>query len=540
MNTMFQQLNSRLRLSLGSTAFILGFATLNALLYQFPLYRFAFGELDVFSLPGVLAVSTLFVMVILLTLVAMFLLALVSQRLLKPMAMFFVFGNAIALYFIQTYQVVLDKTMMGNVFNTNTAEAGSYLHPTFFLHLVVFGVLPMWLLSRVTLRHTSRLRLAVASFVAVPLCLVWIYANAQSWLWIDKHARQLGGMIMPWSYVINAGRYQTEKFMQSRTLEKLPPAHFVAAGKTVVVLVIGESARAANFSLYGYARDTNPLLAEAGAVAVRGAHSCSTYTTASIQCMLAHVDTSSTLIHNYEALPSYLQGNGVDVIWLSNNWGEPPLKVGTYLKASEVRGDCQGSGCALDEGMLTGLAKRIADSTSDRVFVVLHQSGSHGPDYFNHYPQDMEKFVPACHSVQVQDCSADELINAYDNTVLFTDRFLSKTITVLSSLPNTSTLMLYASDHGESLGEHGLYLHGTPYSLAPDVQKDIPYIVWMSPAFKQRKTLATEAALSQAQHAHETIFHSVMGAFDMRSDIYKPQLDIFRDATSHNKDTKTK
>ncbi len=531
---------SRMTWSLSGATFILAFAAINATLYQLPLYRFAFSELDATSLPGILAVLTLFVMVMLLTLLALFLVALISQRLLKPIAMFFAFGNAIAIYFIQTYQVVLDKSMMGNVFNTNTAEAGSYLHPAFFLHLVLFGVLPIWLISRITLKHTSRLRIAAALSLSLLLGIGWIYANAQSWFWIDKHARKLGGMIMPWSYVINSARYQTEKMMQSRTLEKLPPAHFAAQGKTVVVLVIGESARAANFSLYGYARNTNPLLGKAGAIAIRNAHSCSTYTTASIQCMLAHVDTSSTLIHNYEALPSYLQSNGVDVIWISNNWGEPPLKVGTYLNASEVRKDCQGSGCSLDEGMLTGLEKRIASSTRDKIFVVLHQSGSHGPDYFNHYPADMETFAPVCRSVQTQDCSSEELNNAYDNTILFTDRMLSKTITMLRSLPNTSTLMMYASDHGESLGEHGLYLHGTPYSLAPDVQKDIPYIVWMSPAFKQHKTLAAEAALSQAQHAHETIFHSVMGAFDLRSDIYKPQLDIFHDAASNHKITRNK
>jgi len=529
MTSWFQTLYKRVRFTLGSTTFILSFAAVNAIVYQLPLYSFAFSELVVFSLPGILAVLTLFVMVMLLTLLALFLFALISPRLLKPIAMFFAFGNAIAIYFIQTYQVVLDKSMMGNVFNTNTAEAGSYLHPAFFLHIVLFGVLPIWLISRITLKHTSRLRIVAALSLSLLLGIGWIYANAQSWFWIDKHARKLGGMIMPWSYVINAARYQTEKAMQSRTLEKLPPAHFVVQGKTVVVLVIGESARAANFSLYGYARQTDPLLTKAGAIAIPNAHSCATYTTASIQCMLAHIDTSSTLIHNYEALPSYLQSNGVDVIWISHNWGEPPLKVGTYLNASEVSKDCQGSGCQLDEGMLTGLAKRIADSASDKVFIVLHQSGSHGPDYFNHYPVDAEKFAPACHSVQVQECSSEELTNAYDNTILFTDRMLSKTIALLDAIPNTSTLMMYASDHGESLGEHGLYLHGTPYSLAPDVQKDIPYIVWMSPAFKQHKTLAAEAALGHAQHAHETIFHSVMGAFDMRSEIYKPQLDIFVD-----------
>ncbi len=533
--TWIKRFAEQLRFTLGSTAFILAFAAINATLYQLPLYRFAFSELDAASLPGVLVVLTLFVIVMLLTVLVLFLFALISQRLLKPLAMFFAFGNALAIYFIQTYQVVLDKAMMGNVFNTNTSEAGSYLHSAFFIHLLLFGVLPMWLISRINLRHTPRLRIVATLLLSLVLGIGWIYANAPSWLWIDKHARKLGGMMMPWSYVINSARYQTEKMMQSRTLEKLPPAHFIAQGKTVVVLVIGESARAANFSLYGYARNTNPLLTEAGSIALKNAHSCSTYTTASVQCMLAHVDTSSTLIHNYEALPSYLQSNGVEVIWVSHNWGEPPLKVGTYLNASELRKDCQGADCEFDEVMLTGLEKRIAQSTHEKVFVVLHQAGSHGPDYFHHYPADAEKFSPVCRSVQTQECTSDELTNAYDNTLVYTDRFLSKTITLLRSIPNTATLMMYASDHGESLGEHGLYLHGTPYSLAPDVQKDIPYIVWMSPTFKKAKTLAADAALSHAQHAHETIFHSVMGALDMRSDIYKPQLDIFSDAPGSHK-----
>ncbi|MFA7400850.1 MAG: phosphoethanolamine transferase domain-containing protein, partial [Sideroxydans sp.] len=232
MLTLIKSFNQRLRFTLGGTAFILGFAAINATLYQLPLYRFAFSELDATSLPGVLAVLTLFAMVMLLTLMALFLFALVSQRLLKPLAMFIAFGNSIALYFIQTYQVVLDKHMMGNVFNTNTAEAASYLHPAFFLHLVLFGVLPIWLISRITLKHTSRLRIIAALSLSLLLGIGWIYANAQSWFWIDKHARKLGGMIMPWSYVINSARYQTEKMMQSRILEKLPPAHFVAQGKT--------------------------------------------------------------------------------------------------------------------------------------------------------------------------------------------------------------------------------------------------------------------------------------------------------------------
>lgn len=525
--------SGRIIFPFGSIAFIFLFAAIDAILYNLPLYRFASRSLDVSSSPGLLTAFTLFVAIILLTVVILFLLSLFSQRLLRPLAMFFAFGNGIALYFIQTYQVILDKAMMGNVFNTNTTEAGSYLNPSFFLHMLLFGVLPAWLVSRVKLLPVSRMRIGAALMGSVLLGGGWIYANAQAWLWFDKNARQLGGLVMPWSYVINAARYQSEKAMQQRKLTLLPDAHFIANNKTVVVLVIGESARAENFSLYGYKRDTNPLLEKEGAIALPNAHSCATYTTESVQCILAHADSSNTLFFGYEPLPSYLQRSGIDTIWLSNNWGQPPLKINTSLRAPDLHGECFGAGCGYDEVLLTGLAQRIASSKSDKVFVVLHQSGSHGPDYYNHYPAELEKFTPVCHSVQLQDCTADSVVNAYDNTILYTDRFLSEVIELLRKVPDASTMMMYISDHGESLGEHGLYLHGTPYTLAPDVQKDIPYIVWLSESFKKRKSLSADAALAHAHHAHETVFHSIMDAFDMRSDIYNPQLDIFADVASN-------
>ncbi|MFM2409126.1 MAG: hypothetical protein RL358_1868, partial [Pseudomonadota bacterium] len=328
-------LNARLHFTLSSGSFLFAFTALNALLYQYPLYRFAIQELAPIGLPALLTLLTLLTLLLLVMFVSLLLiglLTLISHHLLKPVAMFIVLGNGLALYFMQTYQVILDKTMMGNVFNTNTMEAGSYFHPSLLLHLLLFGVLPVLLISRIKVRATPRLRLGSALLLSLLIGAGGLYANASSWLWIDKHARQLGGMIMPWSYVINAARYQ--KLLLTREIRLLPDAHFVANAqaakqKTVVILVIGESARATNFSLYGYARDTNPQLKQAGAIAIPNAHACATYTTAALQCILAQVDTSSTLLHSDEALPSYLQRNGVEVMWLSNNWGEPPLKVQT-------------------------------------------------------------------------------------------------------------------------------------------------------------------------------------------------------------------
>jgi lipid A ethanolaminephosphotransferase len=297
-----------------------------------------------------------------------------------------------------------------------------------------------------------------------------------------------------------------------------------------VILVIGEAARAQNFALYGYDRPTNPLLAEAGVVALRNATACATYTTAAVRCILSNVDSESAFSTRYEPLPTYLQRHGVDVIWRSRNFGEPRIKVQSYQKATELAATCTGERCKYDEVLLSGLEQRIRDSSSRRVFVVIHQTGSHGPAYYTRYPAEFERFKPVCKSVELSHCSPQELVNAYDNTILYEDYFLHQTIGLLKTLEHTSALLIYISDHGESLGEFGLYLHGVPYSVAPDVQKDIPFIVWMSDEFIRRKAVEASRLESQSRHSQRDVFHSVMGAFSMRSDAYAAGFDIFNEA----------
>jgi lipid A ethanolaminephosphotransferase len=276
----------RASISCSPLAFALIFAVLNSLLYQGPLYSYALKDLEAFSLTGSMVLLSLFVLNTMLMALLLLLLALITPRLLKPMAMVIALGNAVALYFIQAYQVVLDKNMMGNVFNTDTAEAGSYFSFGLVLHVVLYGLLPVCVIAKVALRRQSRWRTLVALLLTPVLGGGLLYANAQSWLWIDAHGRKLGGMVLPWSYAVNAARFQIEKKMQTRELAPLPDATFTtqAGQKTIVVLVIGESARAANFSLYGYERETNPALRSRGAVALAKARSCATYTTAAVQC----------------------------------------------------------------------------------------------------------------------------------------------------------------------------------------------------------------------------------------------------------------
>ena len=507
--------------------FVFMASLVNAVLYHLPLYSFAVADLDAPSFNGFLILVTLFIVIFLVTALILFLLLVLAVQLVKPICILLALGSSIALYFVATYHVVLDQSMMGNVLNTDFAEASSYLHPKLVLYLLIFGVVPGWFLSKIKLQRASRSRAAFFAFLTFMIVLGWAYLASSTWLWIDKNAKTLGGMVMPWSYVINMVRHQAEHLSRPQEQMALPPAIFTKNEKTVVILVIGEAARAQNFSLYGYGRPTNPSLAKSGAIALQNSVACSTYTTASLRCMLSLTDTSSTFPRQYEPLPSYLQRHGIDVIWRTRNWGEPPIQVNSYKRVGDLEQDCREPGCDYDEVLLSGLAERIRSSEQQKVFVVLHQRGSHGPSYYAEYPKQFEVFSPVCMSVVLDQCTDEELVNAYDNTILYTDHFLGRAIQMLDNLTHTSATLMYISDHGESLGEFGLYLHGTPLPIAPEFQKKIPFIVWMSSEFIDKNGISLTRIKQRQSHSHDNVFHSVMGAFDMRSKVYDDRLDIF-------------
>ncbi len=528
--------NSRLRWNASAARFIVVVALANAVIYQKPLYSFAVANLDLPSAVGLLTLITMFVLVFAVSTAILSLLALLTHRLLKPICMLLALGNSAALYFVTTYRVILDKSMMGNVFNTDTSEALGLFHPMLLLYVLVLGVIPCWLLANARVQKTPRWRVAALGAATVVAALGWNYVASSTWLWFDDHAKRLGGMVMPWSWVVNATRHEITNLRSNRQPILLPPASFENDGKMVVVLVIGEAARAQNFSLYGYDRPTNPLLSESGAVALRDTVACSTYTTASLRCILSPEDTSSPFAKNLEPLPSYLHRFGVDVIWRARNWGEPPVQVTDYQRVGELKAHCKRDDCDYDGALLAGLSERIESSTQKKVFVVLHQKGSHGPSYNAEYPARFRVFRPVCDSVELQKCTRESLLNAYDNTIVYTDYFLNEVIRILSNMGNTPTLLIYISDHGESLGEYGLYLHGTPFSIAPDEQKDVPFIVWMSPAFIEQKGISVARMAAQEHHSQLNVFHSVLGAFGVRSEAYDRRLDIFSGADDNFRD----
>ena len=431
-----------------------------------------------------------------------------------------------------TYQVMLDKTMVGNILNTSIEESIDFAHPKLIAYLLFFALIPCYLLLRTKVTKLHRGKHILQASSVLILGVLWIYSASNTWLWFDENAKKLGGRILPWSYVIGLTRLYLEASEEQEIQTLLPLAHFISDQdvnqKKVVVLVIGEAARSDNFSLYGYTKNTNPLLEKQNVLALKNSYSCATYTTASLKCILSHTGDNGAFSTNYEVLPSYLLRHDVDVIWRSNNWGEPRIKVTSYTHAGELRKTCKGPGCPYDEALLHGLVERIESSKKRNILVILHQKGSHGPAYNKNYPAEFRKFLPECDTVDLQKCSQQALVNAYDNTILYTDHFLNRTVNILKNMSGASTMMMYVSDHGESLGEYNLYLHGTPYSVAPDVQKKIPFLLWMSDAFISSQNISQETLKQRTSHSQNNVFHSVMGAFNMRSDIYKEDLNLFQ------------
>ena len=511
-----------------SVTFALIYSFITLILYHKPLFSFALSTTDIYSFSGTMILIEIIIAQLLSTFLLIILLSFIPI-IVKPVSILFLITNAIAYYFVTKYNVILDITMMENVFNTDVGEASALYNSQILLYILALGIFPSLLIAKIKIANISKLKRVGIIGATLVFVLVFAFLNSKTWLWFDENSKRVGGLSMPLSYVVNSIRHFMEQPLFNREEHQIPDSHFINDHKTLVVLIIGESARVSNFSLYGYGRNTNPYLTKDKVVAIPHTKSCTTYTTASIKCMLSHLGSNTPSRTLYELLPAYLQRHNINVLWRTSNWGEPPMKLNKYEKAGDISAACH-KDCdnfQYDEVLLYKLEDSLKNHLQDNNFIVLHSSGSHGPSYYTKYPAQFEHFKPACETVDLQKCTHDELVNAYDNTIVYTDYFLHKVIALLQALKKTSSVMIYISDHGESLGEYNIYLHGTPYTIAPDVQKQIPFIIWMSDVFKEQHGLTNQDLAKDSPHSQDNIFSSVMGAFGMRSEFYNKNLDLF-------------
>ncbi len=308
----------------------------------------------------------------------------------------------------------------------------------------------------------------------------------------------------------------------------------------VFVLVIGETARAANFSLLGYSRQTTPELAKLDVIPFRAVTSCGTSTEVSVPCLFSQwgrQDYDERRIRNSEGLLDVLAHAGYSVKWLDNQSGCKGVCQGAGVEYEKLNAKLAPDLCHGDEcwdGILVRRLQeeltRIEDQSRQDTIIVLHMMGNHGPAYFRRYPPEFRRFTPDCATAELRDCTREQVVNAYDNAILYTDHVLAGLVNTLNAHASSlDTALLYVSDHGESLGEGGLYLHGLPYSFAPDTQKHVPMIAWMSPGFATDTGLNTRCVADRGNEAlsHDNIFHSVLGLMDVQTSAYRLDRDLF-------------
>ncbi|KZD12387.1 phosphoethanolamine transferase [Oceanibaculum pacificum] len=468
-------------------------------------------------------------------------------RLLKPVLAGLVLIAAGISYFMDGYGVLVEKTMIVNIVETDMREAGDLLSWPLAWHMLLTGVLPAALILSVRLTRQGWKREALlragalaGSLAAVGLIAIFFFQDYAS---LVRNNRQIRHMINPVTALYSATAYALGTDRHAPAGPPAPIARLVSLGDgwqapdrkpLLFVFVLGETARAANFSLNGYARMTNPELANLPVVSFTEVASCSTSTAESVPCIfspLGRPDYSPARAKASENLLDLVQKAGLDVVWLENNSGCKGVcaRVPTETLAIRQEADnayCDAEGCM--DMLLVERLRGIAASLERDTVVVLHQMGSHGPAYFRRYTEAFRRFTPTCDTSQFQDCETKAITNSYDNSILYTDHVLAEAIRVLNNVSDRiDTALLYVSDHGESLGEGGTFLHGLPYAIAPEVQKHVPMIWWNSGGFQQRTRLAQGclAASRDRPLSHDTIFHTVLGLLDIETDAYKRPLD---------------
>lgn len=499
------------------THFVVIMSSLLFILFHYPFFKFVFNNVDYKSFTGVSIIVSLVIAMLVANAFALFLIFFLSRLVGKILLVLFFLINAVAVYFINTYSVIIDESMIGNVLNTNYSESSSFFSIKLVLYVVLLGILPSIFIIKAKIITVTVKKFLVSISLTLLFLLTLAFANASNWLWIDKNSKTLGGLAMPWSYAVNIPLFYIHQFKKNEKEILLPDATIKDNQKSVVILVIGESARSENFSLYGYPKNTNPLLSKTPNVSHFNATSDATYTTAGVKSIVEHENTDEL----YEILPNYLYRNNVDVIWRTTNWGEPPVHIKNYQNREALMPNCKGDGCDYDGILLSGLKEQILASKKNKILIVLHTSTSHGPTYSKKYPAQFEIFKPVCNSVELGNCSHTELVNAYDNTIVYTDYLLANVIKDLKQLQEYKSAMIFVSDHGESLGENNLYMHGLPRSIAPKQQYEIPFIVWTSD--NSARQMKPNKILTQ-----NYVFHSVLNFLNIQSPIYKEQMNIFK------------
>lgn len=463
-------------------------------------------------------------------------------RLARPLLALLLVVTALAHWYMTRYAVVFDAEMIRNVLHTDVAESRELMTPGMAWHALLLGVLPaaLVLLTRPKPRRWQRSLLLRTGFLLAMVLLAGaaVGVSSQGVFALVRSDKVLRYKITPGNYIVSLINVLKPAKQANRGPRKVVgadahrPAVATARKPRLLVLAVGETVRGDHWGLNGYSRQTTPALAARGVLNFPDVTACGTSTEVSLPCMFSmqgreHYDRDA--IRSHESVLDVAARAGVQVLWRDNQSGCKGTCIGVLSQTMGPQDDaalCSGDRC-FDEILLSGLAAKLETMPGD-VIIVLHMLGNHGPNYFERYPPAFERWTPVCKTPELSRCSQAQIANAYDNAILYSDHVLARLIDLLKAQTQRDAAMLFVSDHGESLGEYGLYLHGAPYAIAPKQQLHVPMVLWLSPGFvaDDRIDPVCLQQVAAKPASHDNLFSTVLGAFGIQTSVYRQEKDL--------------
>jgi lipid A ethanolaminephosphotransferase len=516
-----------------------------ALFYNFSFFK---NVLTTYSFEGINIIYIFSIFIFLITSIVLFFTLFASRYTTKPILILTLVVSAFTAYFMDTYHIVIDDSMIRNTLQTNLSESSDLFSFKLVAYIFVLAILPSYFIYKTKIEYKSFKQEIFAKlktlFLSLGIILIIVFSFSKFYTSFFREHKPLRYHVNPIYWIYSIGDYINKTIHNGPLVVKEIGKDAKISQKEIkkqelVIMVVGEAARADRFSLNGYEKETNPQLKKEDIVNFSNMYSCGTSTAESVPCMFsifgkADYDYKKG-ISTENVLDVLNHTNEVKVLWRDNNSDSK----GNALRVDfeDYRTNATNTKCddeCRDEGMLVGLDDYIKKNQGKDILIVLHQMGNHGPAYYKRYPKEFEKFKPVCKSNQLEECSQEEVSNAYDNAILYTDYFLSKVINFLKPYSNNyETAMFYMSDHGESLGENGIYLHGLPYFMAPDEQKHIASLMWIGSKANEEVDAEKLNSYKNNSFSQDNLFHTLLGLFEVKTEVYKENMDILNNAKKY-------
>ncbi|HEB9348370.1 TPA: phosphoethanolamine--lipid A transferase [Campylobacter coli] len=450
----------------------------------------------------------------------------------KILSIFFILSSCISLYFITFYGILIDSDMIQNVVQTDVKEVKDLLSWRLVLSVIIVLLFCIFILkirieNNVEQEFFKRIRVRILSaFLGCFIFLIFFMPLSKTFIPFFRTYNEIRMYNVPFYPIYAVYRYYVRFLKPKPEFKTIGDDAFKEDNTTkkLLVLVVGETARAANYSLGEYAKnDTNFYTNKNNVVFFDNFSSCGTATAVSLPCMFSLSKRQNYSSSEYqENVMDILQKTGVKASWIDNNSGKCKGVCDRLSDKQQLSSDW-------DENLLPSLKERLGNLDTQNI-IVLHLQGSHGPAYYKRYPSEFKKFTPTCDTNELSKCASEALINTYDNTLLYTDYLLSEIIELLKEKKDYESSLLYLSDHGESLGENGIYLHGMPYAIAPRHQTHIPVIFWSS----DENLMTTAQNHKSLNLSQDNLFSTLLGYFNIQTAVYEPSFDILNQALKAN------